>query len=167
MTRAMDMLAENERVRFIGQAVRYPGTAMSTTLANVPMHQLIEMPVCEEMQMGMSIGLAIHGWIPVSIFTRWNFLLLAANQIVNHLDKLAVYSDYRPKVIVRTGIGSEHPMHPGPQHTGDFTAAFASICPSIHFEILEMADQIMPAYRAAVDRDGSSVLVERSDLYNG
>ncbi len=117
--------------------------------------------------MGMSIGLAIQGWIPVSIFTRWNFLLLAANQLVNHLDKLPVYSQYRPKVIVRTGIGSEHPMHPGPQHTGDFTAAFASICPSIHFEILETADQIMPAYRAAVGRDGSSVLVERSDLYNG
>ena len=30
----------------------------------------------------------MSGKIPVSIFPRWNFLLLAINQLVNHLDKL-------------------------------------------------------------------------------
>ena len=50
----------------------------------------LELPVTEEMQMGMTIGLLMNGYIPVSIFPRWNFMLLAINQLVNHLDKLHI-----------------------------------------------------------------------------
>ena len=43
--------------------------------------------------MGMTIGLLMAGKIPVSIYPRWNFLLLAINQLVNHLDKLTEDSE--------------------------------------------------------------------------
>ena len=64
--------------------------------------------------MGMTNGFAINGFIPVSIFPRWNFLLLAMNQLINHLDKIKIMSrhEYKTKVIIRTGIGSERPLHP-------------------------------------------------------
>ena len=166
LTRAMDVLAADPNVIFLGQAVAFPGTSMSGTLEKVPGYRKIEMPVAEEMQMGLSIGLSLAGWTPVSLFTRWNFLLLAANQLVNHLDKLPLISGYRPKVIVRTGVGSIRPMHPGLQHTGDYTEAFASMCPSITFVRLEDPDEIVPAYKAALERDNSTVLVEISDLFN-
>ncbi len=76
---AMTMLAEDKRVVFLGQGVKYPGTFMSTTLQRVPDAQRIELPVMEEAQLGMSIGMALSGLIPVSVYPRWNFFLLAAN----------------------------------------------------------------------------------------
>lgn len=166
----MEFLALDPRVVFLGQAVAYPGTAMSNTLKDVPREKLLEMPVDEEMQMGITNGLALDGQVPVSIFPRWNFLLLAVNQIVNHLDKFALMSNggYRPKVIIRTGIGAERPLHPQYQHVGDFTEAFRLMCPNMEVIRLEEACEIVPAYQKAHGRtDGkSTLLVEYGDYYN-
>ena len=79
LTRAMTFLAEDERTVFLGQAVSAPGTAMYGTLEGVDIKKRIEFPVAEEFQMGVSIGLALTGLVPVSVFPRWNFLLLAVN----------------------------------------------------------------------------------------
>ncbi|MCS7008832.1 MAG: hypothetical protein NZL93_02710, partial [Chthoniobacterales bacterium] len=106
LKRSMEWLAQDPRVLFIGQAVEVPGTAMSNTVKDIPTIRRIELPVAEEMQMGMTIGLALQGFVPVSIYPRWNFLLLAVNQLINHLDKISIMSNggYRPKAIIRTGI---------------------------------------------------------------
>ena len=129
----MEFLARDPRVIFLGQAVAYPGTAMTGSMEGIDVERRIEMPVCEEMQLGMSIGLAANGLIPVSIFPRWNFLLLATNQLVNHLDKLNALTrgELQHRVIIRTGIGSERPLHPHVQHVGDFTDAFRMMCPNV------------------------------------
>jgi pyruvate/2-oxoglutarate/acetoin dehydrogenase E1 component len=170
LCRAMDCLARDPRVMFLGQAVACPGTAMSNTLKNVSKDRLLELPVAEEMQMGMSTGLALAGLVPVSIFPRWNFLLLATNQVVNHLDKLPEMSGgrYRPKVIIRTGIGSERPLHPQHQHVGDFTDAFRRMCRNIEVIRLDEPADVFPAYQKALEReDGkSTIVVEHGDYYN-
>lgn len=170
LTRAMDLLAKDKRTYFIGQAVACPGTAMTNTVKNVPKDKLLELPVAEEMQMGMSIGLSLSGYVPVSFYPRWNFLLLAVNQMVNHLDKFSVLSNggYQPKVIIRTSIGSERPLHPQFQHIGDYTEAFRLMCPSIEVIRLEEPEDIVPAYQKALEReDGkSTILVEYGDYYN-
>ena len=170
LKRSMDFLALDERVLFLGQAVACPGTAMSNTLVDVPDSKRIELPVFEEMQMGMVNGLALDGFVPVSIFPRWNFLLIAANQIVNHLDKMEAISNggFRPKVIIRTSIGSERPLHPQHQHIGDFTDGFRSILSTIDVIRLDEPDQIFEAYQYALGReDGrSTLLVEYGDYYN-
>lgn len=166
LTAAMTWLGEQPNTIFLGQAVACPGTAMFGTLALVPMAKRLEMPVAEEMQMGASIGLALHGLIPISIYPRWNFLILAANQLVNHLDRLPLISAYRPKVIVRVGVGSKMPLDPGPQHDSDFGDAFRLMFKTVTVERLAKPADVMPAYRAAMDRDGSTLLVEISDLYN-
>ncbi len=157
----MEMLASEPRTVFIGQAVACPGTTMSGTLDGVPLERRIELPVAEEMQMGMSIGLALSGHIPITLFPRWNFLLLAANQLVNHFDKM------KPHVIVRVGVGSEKPMYPGRQHVGDFTESFRLMMPNTHIERLDHATDVATAYRAALQRSGPSILVEIADLYEG
>ena len=36
LTKAMDLLSKDPKTIFLGQAVEYPGTAMSNTLKNVP-----------------------------------------------------------------------------------------------------------------------------------
>lgn len=170
LSRSMSMLSKNSRVLFLGQAVEVPGTAMYNTLLNVDSGKLIELPVEEDFQMGIANGLAFAGFIPISIFPRWNFLLLATNQIVNHLDKFSDLSrrEIPPKVIIRTGIGSKIPLNPGSQHTGDFTDAFKRLCSTINVVRLDAADQIYPEYELALNReDGiSTILVEWGDKYN-
>ena len=168
LSRAMSFLGSLENSVFLGQAVEVPGTAMFGTLAGVDPGKRIELPVEEDFQMGLSIGLAMAGHLPISIYPRWNFLILAANQIINHLDKLAAMTqETPPAVIIRTSIGSERPLHPGPQHTGDLSSGIALLAPTLHVEVLEEAADIFPAYeRAATRSDGvSSLLVEYGDYY--
>jgi len=133
----------------------------------VPQHQRLEMPVAEDMQMGMAIGMALGGYLPVCVFPRWNFLLLAANQLVNHLDRLPLYSDggYQPKVIIRTAVPSSHPFNPGPQHDDDFTDAFRAMLRTVRIETLVQPSDIVPAYAAAVKSERSMLLVEYTDCY--
>ncbi|MFZ4681358.1 MAG: hypothetical protein ACOYMS_02550 [Terrimicrobiaceae bacterium] len=167
---AMEILAQDDRVVFLGQAVSVPGTAMFNTLKDVAPSKRIELPVEEEMQMGMCNGMALTGLVPVCVYPRWNFLLLAINQIVNHLDKISEMSSggYSPKVIIRTAIGSERPLHPQSQHVGDFTDALRLMCRNIEVIRLEEADEILPAYEKALKRtDGKSTLVVEYGDYHG
>lgn len=170
LKRSMAYLAAQNESVFLGQAVAVPGTAMRETLVDIPDEKLIELPVEEDLQMGLSIGFALRGRVPISIFPRWNFLLLATNQVVNHLDKLGELTGYPnpPKVIVRTGIGSQKPMYPGPQHTGDFTEVFQLMCKNINVVRLDKAEDIFEQYKLAFLRsDGvSTLLVEWSDKFN-
>lgn len=166
----MELLARDQRVVFLGQAVSVPGTAMFNSLKDVAASKRIELPVEEEMQMGMCNGMALAGFVPVCIFPRWNFLLLAINQIVNHLDKIPEMScgGYEPKVIIRTSIGSERPLHPQLQHVGDFTEAIRLMCSNIEVIRLEEATEILPAYEKALNRtDGKSTLVVEYGDYHG
>jgi pyruvate/2-oxoglutarate/acetoin dehydrogenase E1 component len=170
LLRAMDFLGSQNDTVFMGQSVEVAGTAMRNTLVNIESAKLLELPVEEDFQLGLSIGMALNGFIPISIFPRWNFLLLATNQIVNHLDKLKDLTQVKDpgKVIIRTGIGSVNPLHPGPQHTGDFTEAFKLLCPQINVVRLDTSEMIFSEYQKAYERsDGvSSLLIEWSDKYN-
>lgn len=168
LKKAMNYLSEHPDTIFLGQAVEYSGTAMTNTLSDVPACKKIEMPVCEDMQAGIANGLALTGKVPVSIFPRWNFLLLAVNQIVNHLDKIPDMSNYKPRVIIRTSIGSERPIHPQHQHVGDFTDAFKLMLKNVEVVRLEEPEQIFPAYKKALERqDGkSTIIVEYGDYYH-
>ena len=104
--RSMDWLNTKPDTLFLGQAVEYDGTAMTRTLKDVDSNKKLEMPVNEDMQTGITLGMALNGTVAISIYPRWNFLLLGANQLVNHLDKVKVMSSggYTPKIIIRTSI---------------------------------------------------------------
>lgn len=164
----MDFLASHPDTIFIGQAVEYAGTAMTNTLKDVPSDKKLELPVCEDLQAGITNGIALAGKIPISIYPRWNFFLLATNQVVSHLDKIPLISEYKTKAIIRTGIGSIKPMHPQHQHIGDFTEAFKLMVSNIEIIRLDEPEHIFPAYEKALNRtDGkSTILVEWGDFYN-
>jgi pyruvate/2-oxoglutarate/acetoin dehydrogenase E1 component len=167
LLRAMTWLGEKPDTMFIGQAVEYAGTAMTNTLKNVNRSKLLEFPVTEDMQMGVSIGLALNGIVPVSIFPRWNFLLLGTNQIVNHLDKLPTMADqpYKPRILIRTSVGSQRPLHPQHQHIGDYTEAFRLMCKNINIVRLDEPEQIFDAYTEAYESQKPTILVEFGDYY--
>lgn len=165
LCKAMGMLAQEKGVIFLGQGVGCPGTTMSDTLREVPSPLLLEMPVAEELQAGMAIGMALGGRLPICIYPRWNFVLCAANQIVNHLDRIPIYSSYTPKVIIRTAVPSDDPFDPGPQHSDDFTDAFKKMLKTVEIYRLSSPDLIVPSYRSALTSPFSAILVEYTDLY--
>jgi pyruvate/2-oxoglutarate/acetoin dehydrogenase E1 component len=168
LKKSMEFLSNNKKVIFLGQAVQYPGTAMSLTLKDIDKKKLLELPVAEEMQMGITVGLDMKGYIPVSIYPRWNFLLLSINQLVNHLDKLSFMTNnfYKSKAIIRTSIGSVSPLHPQHQHIGDFTNAIKNMLTSVKVVKLKKSNQIFYEYKNALKRKESTILVEFGDYYN-
>lgn len=168
LKKTMKLLAQDSRVIFLGQNIIYGGNAIFDTLEGVPFNKRIELPVAEEMQLGVSIGLSLEGFLPVSIFPRMDFLVLAVNQLVNHLDKVEEMShgEFKAKVIIRTMIGSTKPLNPGPQHTGDYTDALRLMLKNIDVIKLTRAEDIVPAYKKALESGKSTVLVEIGDLYN-
>ncbi|MDB3858274.1 hypothetical protein N9305_02610 [Pelagibacteraceae bacterium] len=170
LKRAMNYLGAQKNTIFIGQAVEVPGTAMSNTLSEVPKKKLLELPVAEEMQMGMTLGLAMDGNIPISIFPRWNFLLYGINQLINHIDKynVMVGRENDIKAIIRTGIGSQRPLHPQHQHIGDFTESIEKMCTTIDIIKLIEPEDVFPAYEKAFNRnDGkNTIIVEYGDFYS-
>ena len=124
--KGMDFLAEDPRTIFMGQAVEYKGTALTHQVKNYPARQLLEVPVAEEMQAGMALGLALEGYLPVSLYPRMDFIILAMNQIVNHLDKWEAMSqgESKPKVIMKAIVGSNSPLDPGHQHQSNHVSEF-------------------------------------------
>lgn len=164
--RSMTMLAEHPKTLFVGQAVRYGGQRAASSFDGVPMERRIEMPVIEDFQVGFCTGLALQGYIPISFFPRWDFLVIAANQLVNHLDKVPLLSGYRPKVVLRTAVGSSSPLSPGPQHTQDHTAAFRQMFRTIHIMTLANASMVFAQYSAALAMPQSVLLVEYMERYD-
>ena len=167
LKRTMNWLAEQDNTIFLGQAVCYAGTGCYESLTEVPANKKMEFPVAENFQIGVSTGLALNGFIPVSVVPRWNFLVCAADQIINHLDKMSLMSDgaCTPKVIIRVAVGSENPVDPQDQHKGNFSQAFRMMCKTIDIVELHYVSDILPAYKHAYNRtDGkSTILVEFPD----
>lgn len=162
LQQAMEWLATKPDTIFIGQSVAYPGTGCYESLTTVPKDKKLEFPVAENLQIGVSLGLALNGFTPVSIIPRWNFLLVATDQIVNHIDKMRALSNdgYCPKVIIRVAVGSEWPVDPQDQHKGNFSDAFRLMCRSIDIIEVKTPQEILPAYQKAYTRqDGNSTIV--------
>lgn len=165
---AMNWIASQDNTIILGQAVCYAGTGCYESLTEVPLNKKMEFPVAENFQIGVSTGLAINGFMPVSVVPRWNFLLCATDQIVNHLDKMSLMSNgkCKPKVIIRVAVGSKTPIDPQEQHEGNFAEAFRLMCKTIDIVELHNIEDIMPAYKKAYQRDDgiSSIIVEFPDF---
>ena len=161
-TAAMRELAQDPRTIFVGQNVLYPGHVVYQTVEGIPEAQRLEVPVFENTQMGLCTGLALAGYLPICIFPRMDFMLLAMDQLVNHLDKLGEMSQgqFRPKVIVRTMLGNTAPLHPGPQHCQDHTEALRLMLKNTPVLTPQTPEGVRQAYQRALAWDGPSVVVE-------
>jgi len=142
LTNAMTELSKLEDTIFIGQQIVYAGNPMSTTLGNVPKEKMIEVPVMEETQMGMSLGLAMSGKRVITFYPRWDFIVSASNQLINHLDKFEIMTGKKLNVIIRLGKGSDTPLDPGHQHKGNYIEEFKSLCKNIEFHDLKTPSSI-------------------------
>ena len=121
----LEKIAKIKNSIYIGQQVNsedYYGL-----LKDISLNKRQEIGVCEDLQLGLSTGLAIEGFLPISIYQRMDFLPRAADQLINHLDLIKAHSRnlYNPKVIIFTTIGQKNT---GMQHNKDLVQGFKFLC---------------------------------------
>ncbi len=134
LTAAMDALATDPLVRFIGYGIRY-GKA-GGTLKNVRDLQLIETTVTESLMVSMAIGLSLRGLKPVVFIERADFIWNAAGEFV-------------PAVLIRVVVGNkEKPLFTGETHSRDNSEAMKR---AVSFPVFTVTkpEEIKPTYAAA------------------
>ena len=154
----------------MGQSVVYPGSSIFVSLKDVPKSKKIEIPVMEEVQTGMAIGMALNGYIPVSCYPRFDFLILAANQLTNHLDKIdyLTNNNFKSKILIRTMIGSTKPLNAGLQHTQDHTNALKKLLQFSEVIKLNREDEIFDKYKNAISKKNKKkvfIFIEDGNKY--
>tara|TARA_A100001391_G_scaffold184779_1_gene152880 strand:- start:89 stop:625 length:537 start_codon:yes stop_codon:yes gene_type:complete len=169
LIRAMKWLGEQEDTVFLGQACKVSGHAISSTLVDVPEDKRIELPVFEETQLGISTGMALEGYVPITMYPRFDFFILACNQLVNHLDKIRDMSrgDMQPRVIIRVAVGAKTPLDAGPQHTQNHTEALRKMLTDVNVVELTEPEQVFSAFQDAYTRPDkrSTLIVEYGEYY--
>lgn len=160
---SMKELATHNAV-FIGYNVRR-GDAMGT-LKDVPMSQKLETPVAENLMAGLAIGMSFEGFVPVLYYERHDFMLVAMDAIVNHIDKIERIShgQYKVPVIIRAVVADGGPFYSGPTHSQDFTQAFRSL---LSFPVMDPTNgnEVLNAFRGALDSGKPAMIVERKSRY--
>lgn len=162
----MEKLARDNKVIFIGYNISH-GSKAYGTLKDVANEKKLETPVAENLMAGLAIGLSIGGFKPVLFFERHDFMLIALDALLNHLDKAEKMSkgNYKTPLIIRAIVGATKPLYPGPQHLQDFTEVFKKI---FHFPVFEVKtlEEIKNAYEQAGRFDEPVMIIERKDLYS-
>src|ERR1041385_1239226 len=163
---AMAWLGEQSVTIFIGQTVVAGGSFFASSLEKVPLERRLEFPVAEEMQLGASLGLALQGFCAVSIYPRIDFVLLAMNQLINHLDKIGVMSEgkMKPRVIIRAANGPKKPLDGGPQHTNRYSGALRKMLTTV--KVVEvMTPEHAKIYKEAYAVGGVWLFLEEGSRY--
>lgn len=168
ITEAMSTIAQEENARFVGYGLR-AGRAMGTLRA-ASEEQIVETPVAENLMTGIACGLSLNGYLPLLYFERADFLMNAADAIVNHIDKLGMLSSgrFRPGVIIRVTVGNKNkPLFTGPTHTQNFTEAFQAMCLTMPVHDVTTPEHVALCYKAALKlamKGTSSIIFEFKDL---
>jgi len=149
---------------FIGYNVKN-GNAMGT-LSEVPDFKKIETPVAENLMTGLAIGMSFEGYRPVVYFERHDFMLVAADAIVNHINYIERIShgEYKVPVILRGIVADSGPFYAGPTHSQDFTDAFKAMV-SFPIHVPTNGAEVLRAYRLVMVSERPSMIVEKKSYY--
>jgi pyruvate/2-oxoglutarate/acetoin dehydrogenase E1 component len=162
----MEKLSRDKKVVFLGYNI-VNGSQAYGTLKDVPKEKCIEMPVAENLMVGMAIGMALEGLKPVIFFERHDFMLIALDALLNHADKIENMSkgQFKCPMIIRAPVGGTQPLNPGPQHTQDFTRIFKQM---FHFPVycIKSIKDVEKYYKIAEKFQQPVMLIEYKDLYS-
>jgi hypothetical protein len=154
----------NQGAIFIGYNVA-KGDAMGT-LKEVSAEQKLETPVAENLMSGLAIGMSFEEFLPVLYFERHDFMMVAMDAIVNHIDKIERIShgEFKVPVIIRAVTADGGPFYSGITHSQDFTEVFKS---AVTFPVYDpkSGKEILEAFRNARDSKRPAIIVERKSRY--
>ena len=124
------LLSKYEEVFVIGQGLWSPwyvGTSMTDLDKVYGKERVIDSPVSEQCTTGLGVGAAISGFRPIVVHPRMDFMILAADQIVNQAAKWNhMFGGGNHVPVTIRGIinrGGEQ----GPQHSQALHAWFAHV----------------------------------------
>ena len=163
MNLAMKELGDKGAI-FIGYNVA-KGDAMGT-LKEVSAEQKLETPVAENLMSGLAIGMSFEEFLPVIYFERHDFMMVAMDAIVNHVDKIERIShgEFKVPVIIRAVTADGGPFYSGITHSQDFTEVLKA---AVTFPIYDPKNgkEILEAFRNARDSKRPAIIVERKSRY--
>src|SRR3990167_4379921 len=165
ITETMYELAKKDEVLLIGQGL-LNGDRVYNTLQKVPTTKCLELPCAENLHVGAAIGLALKGYRPVVVFQRMDFILLAADAIINHLCLMPKMSggQFKLPVLIRVIVGSQdESFNVGPQHNKDFSELFMPYMSVYQFR---RGMDIKNTYEMAWNEQEPAMMVEYKDCYN-
>ena len=131
------------------------------TLKNVSNEQKIEMPIAENLMVGLAIGMSFEGFRPVVYFERHDFMLVAADAIINHADKIERLShgEFSVPVIFKSVVADGGLFYAGPVHSQNFTELFTK---SVNFPVLipKTPSEVVAMYKFAEKANRPVMIVE-------
>lgn len=160
ITEDMKCMGERSDTVFLGQGLINAGRIYHT-LDGVPKSKCIEMPIAENLIMGAAIGMALKGYKPIVVFQRMDFMLIAADAIINHLALIPGMSGGKISlpIIIRACVGSKDmKFDVGPQHKHDFRHVFMRYISTI--------DYAPGIYRTVYENKSPCIVVEEKDKYD-
>jgi pyruvate/2-oxoglutarate/acetoin dehydrogenase E1 component len=161
-------LTESQQVYLLGEDILDPyGGAFKVVrgLSTAYPDRVITTPVSEAGIVGLGVGMALRGLRPVVEIMFGDFLLLAADQIVNHAAKMRWMSGGRAKVpmVIRTPMGGRRGY--GPTHSQTLEKHFMG-APGLHIVAVSALGNPSELLRRAILEDDDPVLfVEHKLLY--
>lgn len=165
ITGSMKWLSKQKKTVFIGEGIINAGRIYGTC-NSISMKKCIETPIAENLIAGAAIGLALQGYVPVVIFQRMDFMLIASDAIINHMALIPRMSGGKIAlaIIIRAIIGSQDKSFDvGPQHNHDFTHIFK---PYITTVSLRPKMDVLDTYKEAYRAGHPVLLIERKDDYD-
>jgi pyruvate/2-oxoglutarate/acetoin dehydrogenase E1 component len=115
---------------------------------------------------GLAIGMSFEGYLPVVYFERHDFMLVAMDAIVNHIDKIERIShgEFKVPVVIRAITADAGPFYSGITHSQDFTGLLKE---AVSFPVSDPKNgkEILRAFRDAVASQRPAIIVERKSLY--
>ena len=167
LTEATARLVVEHDFFVIGQGATDGGHGMSTTIDAELRAKCIELPVFEETQTGIALGMGLSGKNVISIYPRFDFFISGLSQLVNHSDKLKVMSGGRfsPNVIFRVGVGAKVPLDAGPQHTNNYTKQMREMLTDISVHELIKGSDPEVVFNEIIEVGGIHLVIEHFDYY--
>jgi len=164
LTEVMTWLGEQPKTVFLGEGLKNAGDIYGT-MTKVNAKKCLEMPICENLIAGAAIGLAMQGYKPIVVFQRMDFMLIAADAIINHMALVPKMSggQFTLPILIRAIIGSQDgKFDVGLQHNHDFTNVFE---PHITTVRLVKPERIQSLYNSMFISPLPTLVIEEKDLY--
>jgi pyruvate/2-oxoglutarate/acetoin dehydrogenase E1 component len=110
--------------------------------------------------------MSFEGFIPVLYYERHDFMLVASDAIINHIDKIERIShgEFKVPVIIRAVTADAGPFYSGITHSQDFTELFRS---AVSFPVIDPVTgaDVLNAVKGARESGRPMMLIERKSRY--
>lgn len=161
-------MQNNNKIIFIGEDIGEYGGAFGVTkdfLKRFGNNRIIDTPISEGSITGISIGLAITGFIPILEIMFMDFTTLILDQIINQAAKFPLMfgEQGNTPLIIRTPMGAGRCY--GPSHSQSLQTLFLHI-PGIDIYVPFNAENSHYLFKKALTNKYPTLFLEHKLLYN-